>query len=112
MITCTRADDSRSNGLAGQQSLGRDAGRQSRGGGQQTSRHKQVNKLARHHDGMAGKPVQEGERITTVDGITCYYVCFLVVFCPGEVWCGDSVPRRRSGPGIRSEEGRSGEAAS
>ena len=35
--------------------------------GQQTSRHEQVNKLARHHDGRAGKPVQEGERITTVD---------------------------------------------
>ena len=42
----------------------------------QTSIHEQANKLARYHDGMAGKPVQEGERITTVDGITCYYVCF------------------------------------
>ena len=32
-------------------------------------------------------------------------------FCPGEIWSGDSVPGR-IGPGIRSEEGRSGEAAS
>ena len=38
--------------------------------GQQTSRHEQMNKLAKHHDGRAGKPVQEGERITTIDGIT------------------------------------------
>ena len=47
---------------------GRKAGRQSgRSADGQTGAGK---KLARHHDGRASKPVQEGKRITTVDGIT------------------------------------------
>ena len=57
---------------------------------QKTTKHEQVNRLARHHDGRAGKRVQEGERITTVDGITEEELCLLFVgFCPGEVWSGD-----------------------
>ena len=73
--------------------------------GKQTSRHEQVNKLARHQGEIAGKPVLESERITTVDGITGEGLCLLFggilsgrdlarVFDPGRrsVWGFD--PRR------------------
>ena len=55
---------------------------------------------------MASKLVQEGKRIT-VDRITGLFEGFY----PGEVWSGIR-SRVGIGPGIRSEEGRSGEAAS
>ena len=67
--------------------------------GQQTSRHEQVNKLARHHDGLAGKPVQDGEWITTVDGITEDGLCLLF----GRILSG------RFGSGIRSQGGNRSE---